>query len=247
MIQFTLLGITIKPESRKNILEKIKKYIGRPNGFCHIISVNPENLIIARENESFKKVVETAQIQIIDGAGIILAGKYAGSPLMERFTGVDLMEELIKWAGKERIRTMLIGGYPEVADRLAKCYTQTYAQSNFLGITGINDIKNPQKNEEKELFSIVSAFMPQIVFVSFGSPAQELWIEQHRKELQGAVCMGVGGAYDFLSGRTARAPKFIRSIGLEWLYRLISQPWRFRRQLRLLKFIGLVIKEKFAG
>lgn len=245
MNMFELLGIFLRPDSQNNILEKIKKYIEKPSGFFHIVSINPENIITARQNSDFKKVIETAQIQIMDGSGILWASKVLGGPALTRLTGVDLMETLMKMAGKERRPTMLIGGFPKIAYELAECYSQDYPQSKFLGVTGIKDIKNPQKKEEDELFSIVRTYMPQIVFVSFGSPDQELWIEKHKKHFEGAVCMGVGGAFDFLTGRVGRAPKFVRSVGLEWLYRLLSQPWRWRRQIQLIKFIGLILKERF--
>lgn len=244
MNTFKLLGISLQPDSEKSILEKIKKYIEAPRGFFHIVSVNPENIMEARTNNDFKKVVETAQIQIMDGSGIIWAGKMKGEPHMERVTGVDLMETLMRGAGKERRRTMLIGGSPKVAEILAECYQQEYPEAKFLGLTGINDIKNIQKSEEEAIISIVRDYMPQIVFVSFGSPAQELWIERHKSEFEGAVCMGVGGAFDFLSGRVGRAPVFIRKMGLEWLFRLVTQPWRFKRQLKLLEFVGLILLHK---
>ncbi|MGB3020405.1 MAG: WecB/TagA/CpsF family glycosyltransferase, partial [Microgenomates group bacterium] len=85
-----------------------------------------------------------------------------------------------------------------------------------------------------------------LIFVAFGSPYQEKWIYENRASLQGITCIGVGGAFDFLSGRVARAPKLIQSIGLEWLYRLMRQPWRWRRQLQLPVFIYLVLKQKFS-
>lgn len=241
MNTFKLLGVTLHPDSTSNILEKIKKYIEHPTGFLHIVSVNPENIIEARQNAEFKKVIETAQIQIMDGTGILWAGRITGKHPIERLTGVDLMEMLVKMAGEKRVRTMLIGGSPKIANKLAECYSQRYPQSKFLGVYGIKNIKNPEKHEEEELFSIVAGYMPQLVFVSFGSPAQELWIEKHKDQFKGAVCMGVGGAFDFLSGRVGRAPQFIRRAGMEWLYRLIVQPWRWRRQLRLIKFIGLIL------
>lgn len=246
MKTFQLLGISLRPESHHDILEKIKKYIMNPQGFFQIVSMNPESIVEARQNTEYKKIVETAQIQLVDGAGIVWAGKMLGGPPIARLAGVDLMEWLMKMAGEEGIRTMLIGGSPKVAEELAKCYSSQYPKGRFLGITGIHNIKNPQKEEEKKLFSIVADHMPQIVFVAFGLPAQELWIDRHKKELEGVVCMGVGGSFDYLTGRVGRAPQFVRSLGLEWLYRLVVQPWRWRRQLRLLIFIGLILREKFS-
>ncbi len=239
-----ILGIEIQALSKRNILEKIKKFILNPKGCFHITSLNPENLFLATENELFKKALNNSQIRLIDGAGIVIAGKILKIEVGERVTGVNLMDELVKEAAKMRLRILLIGGKGNLADKLADCYQRKYPQAKFFGIEGIKNIKNPQKNEEKKIFSIVTSFKPHLVFVAFGSPYQELWIERYKRKFSGCVVMGVGGAFDFLGGAVPRAPIFFQKIGLEWLFRLIVQPWRWRRQLRLIKFLYLVRKEK---
>ncbi len=240
-----ILGITIFPESKSNILEKILKYIDRPTGFSHIVSLNPENLVVTTENESFKKVIETAQIKIIDGTGVVLAGRWLGVEVGERITGVGLMEELLKKASDRRLRVLMIGGKENLAEELIECYSEQFPEAKFKGVQGIEDIKNIKKEEEVKIFSIVTAYKPQLIFVAFGSPDQELWLDRHKKELVGCVVMGVGGAFNYLSNKIKRPPVFIQKLGLEWLFRLLNQPWRWKRQLRLLKFIGLVIQQKW--
>ncbi|MFN4212841.1 MAG: WecB/TagA/CpsF family glycosyltransferase [Microgenomates group bacterium] len=235
-----ILDITIPSDNRKNILYKIKKYIHRPTGFFHIVSLNPENLVVACENKEFKKVIETAQIKLIDGVGVVLAARLLGVKVGERVAGVELMEELIRFASKMRLRVLLIGARGNLAERLANCYQRKYPEAKFFGLEGIEDIKNPQKTEEEKIFSIVADFKPHLVFVAFGSPDQELWLAHHHKQFSGAVCMGVGGAFDFLAGKVPRAPSILRRLGLEWLFRLLIQPWRWRRQLRLVKFCWLI-------
>lgn len=241
-----LLGITIASQSKSIILYKIKKYLEQPVGFFHIVSLNPENLVIAQENLEFKKVLETAQIKLIDGVGIILAARLLRIEAGERVTGVELMEELIKLAGERRLRVLLIGGKDNLAERLANCYQKRFPEAKFLGLEGIKEIKNPQKKEEEKIFSIVADFKPHFVFAAFGSPDQELWLARHYHRLAGVVGMGVGGAFDFLSGRVPRAPSIIRRLGFEWLFRLLVQPWRWRRQRRLVKFAWLIFLELFS-
>ena len=243
MKNISLLGIRINPKDRRSVLEQIKKYLSHPRDSFQVISLNPENLVVAYENKDFKRVVETSQTQIVDGIGVELAGKMLGLDL-ERFTGVDLMEGLIKLAGKLRLRVLLVGGRANLALRLAECYSQSYAQASFKGIEGITNIKNPLQEEEKEIFSIVTGFKPHILLVAFGSPDQELWLDRHKDQFAGIVTMGVGGAFDYLSGKITRAPTFFRSVGLEWLFRLIREPWRSRRQVRLVKFVYLVLVQK---
>jgi N-acetylglucosaminyldiphosphoundecaprenol N-acetyl-beta-D-mannosaminyltransferase len=240
-----ILGIKIFTQDKKNTLEKIKKYFKKTKKFCHIVSLNPENLVIAKENDKFKKVIETAQIQIVDGVGIILAGRLLGVEVYERYPGVDLVKDLLTLSSKMRLRVLFIGGKPNLAEKLANCYQKKYPKSKFLGLEGISDIKNPKKEEEEKIFSISADYKPHLVLVAFGSPDQELWIDRHKKEFKNCVVMGVGGVFDFLGGVVPRAPLFLRRLGLEWLFRLLVQPWRLRRQMRLVRFLGLVIQEFF--
>ncbi|HRN71205.1 MAG TPA: WecB/TagA/CpsF family glycosyltransferase, partial [Candidatus Woesebacteria bacterium] len=131
-----------------------------------------------------------------------------------------------------------------LAEKLALRYQQIYPRSTFKGIFGVSDIHNPKKEEEEKIFSIVADYKPQILFVAFGSPYQELWLYHHADRLQGIICMGVGGSFDFLTGRVKRAPMLIRRLGLEWFFRLIVEPWRWKRQLRLVEFVYLIGKQR---
>lgn len=244
MRSIKILGITVVSQSKADILEKIIKYIKSPRGFFHIVSLNPENLVIAHENKVFKKVVETAQIKLIDGVGVVLAGRLLNFDL-KKTSGVDMMEDLINLASIMRLRVLLIGGKPNLALRLADCYSSKYPEAKFLGMEGVKNIRKPKKEEEKAIFSIVADYKPHLVFVAFGSPDQELWLERHKKKFNKSVVMGVGGAFDFLDGTVNRAPLTIQKLGLEWLFRLLNQPWRWRRQLKLIKFTWLVINQRF--
>lgn len=239
-----LLGVTIDKLSKQEVLDKILKNIKRPANFFHIVSINPEIVVITQENSLFKQVVNSAQIRLIDGVGIVRAAQVLGIPIGEKISGVDLMEELISIACNMRSRVLLIGGRPNLAVSLSNCYQQKYSQAKFLGVEGIKNIQKPTTKEENDIWAIVSDYKPHMIFTAFGSPEQELWLERHKDHFKGIVVMGVGGGFDFLSGEIKRAPIFIRKIGLEWLFRLILQPWRWRRQTRLIKFIILVLKQK---
>ncbi|KKP66427.1 MAG: Exopolysaccharide biosynthesis protein, WecB/TagA/CpsF family [Candidatus Roizmanbacteria bacterium GW2011_GWA2_35_19] len=245
MTKNKILGIAIPLQSKNDILEKIIKYTDKQADFCHVASLNPENLITTQENDEFKKVIETTQIKILDGIGVVIAARLLNIEVGNRYPGVELMEDLIKMASDRRLRVMLIGGQKNLALDLAKCYQAKYPEANFFGVEGILDIKKPSAFEEKGIFDIVADYKPHLVFVAFGSPYQELWIARHSNQFGKSVVMGVGGAFDYLSGHVYRAPEFIRKIGLEWFFRLLSQPWRWKRQLSLLKFIKLVLQEKW--
>ena len=241
--QNSLLNIPIDPLSRKEVLEKIIKYIKTSRNFLHIVSLNPEILVEATKNPQFKKVVKSAQIRIVDGSGVILASKLIGIQIGERYTGIKLMEDLLKEASHQRLRVMLLGGRPKIAEQIVACQKQAQSKATFFATDGIKDIQNPTAREEKGILFIVADYRPHILLVSFGSPFSELWLYEHRQSLKKIVCASVGGAFDYMAGTTPRAPQFIHQIGLEWLYRLVTQPWRWRRQLKLITFTKEIFKE----
>lgn len=239
------LNIDIQPQTRPKILEKIDKYIHTSCVFSHIVSINPENVMIAQADDEFRYILSQSDIQIVDGVGVALGGSFLGIEVGERLTGVDLMEIIIKNTKEEGLHILLLGGKPNIAEELAKCYQKKYPRNLFKGIAGISDIKEPKVEEENQIFNIVADYKPQIIFAAFGSPWQEKWFWHHKDQLKGIICMGVGGGFDFASGKVQRAPHWMRQRGIEWLFRLITQPWRIKRQLRLVSYIFLLLKAKF--
>ena len=164
--QNIMLGTSIDNLTQKYILEKIKKcissYSKTDQDMFHILSLNPEIMVSATENKTFREVVKMAQIRIRDGAGIALAGKMLGISTGERMTGVDLMEKLIEYAYQTSRRVLLIGGEGKIAHDLAICYNEKYQSDLYLGIEGYKNFKKPTKEEAEKLFSIVTDWTPQI-------------------------------------------------------------------------------------
>ena len=155
-----------------------------------------------------------------------------GKSLKERIHGVDLMENLCKEVSKQPITVGFLGAGPNVAVKTAECLREKYSglRVGLVAKEWSDDLKDAKVD---------------ILFVAFGSPKQEIWIAQNLEKLPAKVVIGVGGSFDFISGKVRRAPKFVQNLGLEWLFRLIIQPWRIKRQLRLVKFLYLVLREKF--
>ena len=240
-----LLGIDVDLKTQNNNLEKILLSLDQSDAFFHIVSLNPETVVIAHHNRQFRKVLSQGDIQLVDGIGILLGCAILDIPAQERIAGVDFMNEIIKLSKNRSLRVLLLGGQGELAEKLALRYQKIYPSSKFKGYFGISNIHNPDKQEEDMIFSIVADYKPQILFVAFGSPYQELWLDKHKDQLKGIICMGVGGSFDFLSGEVKRAPIAIRKIGLEWLFRLILEPWRWKRQMRLIEYMVLVIRQRF--
>lgn len=247
-MKHSVAHIPLQTLSRETILEKCVNFVQKPEGFFHIVSVNPENVVIAQENTAFRSILQSANIQLVDGIGIVLASKFLGIPTGQRFTGVDFMEEFLQKIADRSLRVLFLGGKADLAIKVANCYKKKYKKLAFLGISGIKDIKNYQNSKEgKEILQVIHDYKPHILFVSYGSPFQEEWIWNNRASLQGVLCAGVGGAFDFATGSVPRAPYLVRVTGIEWLFRLVLQPWRWRRQLRLLSFVFLIVRQRFSS
>jgi len=124
-----------------------------------------------------------------------------------------------------------------VAERAAQRLTQKYPNLQIVGTYA----GSPRPEEEDEIVGLVRAAHPDALFVAYGAPAQDLWIARNLHRLGVPVCMGVGGTFDFIAGVVPRAPDWVQRLGLEWSYRLLRQPWRWRRQLALARFVTLVL------
>ncbi len=142
-----LLGLSVGEDEEKDVLEKIEKYTKNPKGFFHIVSVNPENVVLAQKLRSFNQVVNKAQIRINDGVGVVVASQILGIKVGPRLSGADLMEKLVFRASRRRLRVALIGGRGNLAEYLASCYNSAHSEAKFIGFQGIKDIKNPKTSE----------------------------------------------------------------------------------------------------
>lgn len=230
-VKKNLLGVAFADVTEGEVLEYIIKNIQKNGDKLFIVTPNPELLVLANDDKNYKRTLNSAQLALADGIGIILAFKFLGFSLKEKITGIDLMESLCKEASKRPITVGFLGSGPKIAEKTAECLEKRYfgLKITFFG----SEIGNFDKLRGTD-----------ILFVGFGSPKQEFWIKENLKRLPVKSVMGVGGAFDIISGKVGRAPAIMRRLGLEWLYRLFRQPWRAKRQLALIKFIFLVIKEK---
>lgn len=237
MQQFNILQTTVHYENPSTILEKIWAATKNRSSFVHIVSINPEILVQAATDHTFNQAIAASQTHIIDGVGVSAAIQMLYGTHVERIAGVDLMEKVLNQGGEQGLCIGLIGAQASLAEEIASCYGHKYPNAQFFGVPGFSRIAEAKKSEEIALFELITARKPHILFFAFGSPAQEIWIEQHKVQLSRIVCIGVGGAFDMIGGRVKRAPKWVRQLNLEWLFRLGIQPWRLGRQMRLLKFV----------
>ncbi|KKR88260.1 MAG: Teichoic acid biosynthesis protein [Candidatus Wolfebacteria bacterium GW2011_GWB1_41_12] len=232
-----ILGVGVIDVSFNTILEYLVKKLKNEGKKFYLVTPNPELLMIARRDESYKKVLNNAELALPDGIGVVIAGKILGKPLKARITGVDFVYNFCNAIAKQPITVGFLGGGPNVAEKASKCLIKKYPGLKV----GFAYEDWPPQSVVSSQESVVSC---DLLFVAFGSPKQEKWIAENLDMLPVKAAMGVGGAFDFISGKVRRAPKFVRGLGLEWLFRLAIQPWRIKRQVALIKFTALVIKEK---
>ncbi len=190
-------------------------------------------IVAAQEDPVFKQILNESSLAIPDGIGLKLTGK-----VKNKVAGIDLMEELLKISAKKGFKVGLLGGKSGVAEAAAKKIKKKYPGLELVYVKSGGEV-----DLEGRMTNVSSAITKRIdlLFVAFGHIKQEKWIAQNLSRIPVKVAMGVGGSLDYLAGTVLRPPKFIRSLGLEWLFRLIAQPWRIKRQINLFKFIWMVL------
>ncbi len=202
---------------------------------AYVCTPNPEIVWAARKDAGLRDALAGADLTLPDGVGIVWAARQLGTPLPERVTGCDLMTRLLEtFTGP----VYLLGGKPGVAERAGSVIRQRYPA---VTVTGTHD---GYFDDPVPILAELSAAAPRLIFAGLGSPKQELFMARARQVLPGGVMVGVGGSLDVLAGDVPRAPAFWRRHNIEWLYRLLRQPRRIGRQLRLPLFAGAVLLKK---
>ena len=190
----------------------------------------------ARRDPRFRAVLARAALNIPDGIGLLLAARLLGGRLRQHVRGTDLVERLARRGAALGHRWYLLGAAPGVARVAAD---RQAARHPGLQITGAAPGSPRAEDDARVRATIAAAGPTDLILVAYGAPAQELWLERNLGPLNIPVGIGVGGVFDFLSGRAPRAPRWVRRLELEWLHRLLTQPWRWRRQLALPHFLAL--------
>lgn len=222
-----ILGVGVAVTSMIQVLDQIDQIcqssFKKP---FFVVTVNQEFVMMAQHDLEFKKILNSADLSLADGVGL----KFA-DPSLQIVPGRRLVEELVK----RNYRIFYLGGQGGVARAMAR---------KFRGKSdpGESDIGHPRRNSE--ILAAINAYQPDILLVAYGAPWQEKWLYSNLSALRSKVVMGVGGTFDYLTGKAKLPPAWMANLGLEWLWRLVQEPRRWRRQLNLLRFVWLVGREK---
>lgn len=234
----SILGVGIHDVTEEEAVDWVERFI-QEGGPHQVVTVNPEFVMEARRNPAFRQVLNEADLAVPDGVGILWAGWLLGRPFRGRVPGVELTLNLAERAAKRGYRLFLLGAAPGVAEEAAGRLKERYPGLTIAGTYA----GSPDPAEEEDIGARIRAASPHILLVAYGAPRQDLWLKRNLSRLGVAVGIGVGGTLDYISGRVRRAPAWMRRWGLEWLYRLFRQPWRWRRMLSLPAFAVLVLAE----
>lgn len=228
-----VLQLPVSITSYDEIIEEVKQKI-KDNQKYSIISINLNKIILANENEEIMKIVKSFDCFIPDGISVVRAS----NELTDRITGVDLFEKICNEHEKINARIFLYGAKRDIVEETKKNLLEKYLGINIVGIED-GYIKNNEK-----LLEEINKSDANIVFIAMGSPKQEKWIYENKDKLKANVFMGVGGGFDVMSGKTKRAPKYIQKMGIEWLYRMLKEPKRFKNVPLQIKYFYKLKKER---
>ena len=209
-----------------------------------IVTPNAEIIMAARKDPGLKAALNAADVCLPDGIGVVIASKIIGKPLAERTTGFDFMMKVMETSDKEGLSLFLLGGKPGVAEKAGEKIKAMFPGTQIAG----SHHGYFKENDEQEVIDKINNKKPDILLVAMGCPKQEIFMIHNKDKLKFRVAMGVGGSLDVLSGTVRRAPVFMQKAGLEWLYRLLTQPLRFKRMSVLPLFLIEVIAHRlFTG
>ena len=235
-ISIHLLGIRVDDVTFAETLERMQSFIaaGTPHQVC---TVNPEFIMTAQRDAEFRQVLAQSALNIPDGVFLLWAARRKGCRLRERVTGSDMLPMFAEVAARRGYRVFFLGAADGVAQKAADVLRARYPAFNVVGCYA----GSPLPEQADEITTRVRSAHPDALFVAYGAPQQDKWIARYADRLGVPLMMGVGGTLDFIAGVVPRAPRLVRQAQLEWLFRLLRQPWRWRRQAAIWHFAWLTL------
>ncbi|MDD3149271.1 MAG: WecB/TagA/CpsF family glycosyltransferase [Candidatus Gastranaerophilales bacterium] len=218
-----ILGYPVDIINKNDAVDLICRYIEQKKS-AHVVTINPEMIFQANKNKQTENILKSAELVIPDGIGVVLSLKTKGINV-KQVAGIEFSESLIQKCEENGYKTGFLGASEDIVNAAADEMLKKYSKLN------ISFIHDGYFNEEKEteIIEKLKTVNIQVLFVALGVPKQELWISSHRQDFPQTIMVGVGGSFDVWSKKIKRAPVFFRKFGLEWFYRLICQPSRFKR------------------
>ncbi|CQR46203.1 Putative N-acetylmannosaminyltransferase [Paraliobacillus sp. PM-2] len=235
-----IMDVSFLNIERKELFQTIIYPSLQKQGKQFFVTANPEIVMLANEKPAYKAMIKQADYVLPDGAGIVIASKLIGNSIVERIPGFEVMTHLIGYAEENGLSCYFLGAHQEVIEAFIKRIKTLHPNLLIAGYhNGFFDLDDPNIVEH------VKKANPDLVFVALGSPRQEQWITKHYHQFDKGLFMGVGGSFDVVAGKVKRAPESWIKLNLEWLYRLLQQPFRWKRMLKVFQFMFRVLIRKY--
>lgn len=232
-----VVGVPVDAVDVNEALARVDAWVSQGGMRGTILAVNPEKVVALQQDAQLRKVFGEAMLLLPDGIGVVAAVRLLHGLPVRRVPGADFMLALAKLAELRGWGVFVYGATEEVNKRACE---ELMRRCPDLRICGRSNGYVPDVEMDK-LVDAINASGAQVLFVALGSPKQEVWMSRYLPRLKVSVCQGVGGTLDTLAGRVPRAPWIFRRTGFEWLFRLLREPWRWRRQTSLPRFAWQVV------
>ncbi|MGZ3522746.1 MAG: WecB/TagA/CpsF family glycosyltransferase [Vulcanimicrobiaceae bacterium] len=240
-----ILGCRLDPIDADAATNAILDWARNERG-AQVVTLGTEMVVYAQKDDRFRETVNASALSLCDTIGLLAVARSRGVSLRDRVTGVELVEHVCRRAAEEGIPVYLFGGAQGIADTAARTLLSRYPK---LRIAGTRNGFFPA-DKSAAVAQDIRASGARILFVGLGSPRQEFWLSEHLQATGCGAGIGIGGSLDVISGNVRRAPRMWRRLGIEWLYRLLKEPKRWRRQLALPYFVFLIaadsVRSRFA-
>ncbi|MFO7637341.1 MAG: WecB/TagA/CpsF family glycosyltransferase [Clostridia bacterium] len=233
-----IMGILIDDVTKEQALERLSSYLASP-GKMTVFTPNSEICMMALRNRELMEILNRGSLVLPDGQGVVLASKILKSPLREKVGGCDLFLSFFRICSP--VRVFLLGGKPETSERAGQALERDYPN---VTVTGTMHGYFPPE-ALPDVLRAINASGSHLLLVGFGAPKQEEWIHRNLPSLDVRVAAGVGGTLDILAGTARMAPAIFVRLGLEWFYRLLKQPRRLKRMLKIPLFLFLCLRRRF--
>ncbi|MBE7042379.1 MAG: WecB/TagA/CpsF family glycosyltransferase [Ruminococcaceae bacterium] len=240
MEQIRILGVKIDNVTMNEAVETVLGWMEKEENHM-IVTPNPEIVYYAYHNPEYSEVLNSADLTLPDGIGVVYGAKIIGTPLKERVPGFELCCHVLEALATKGKSVFLLGGKPGVAEMAAENIGKKYPGIRVAGFC------DGYFKDDEAVVNQINASDADFLMVCTGFPRQENWIAKHRDRLKVKVAIGAGGSVDVLAGTVKRAPDFFCKTNLEWFYRLLKQPSRIGRMMNLPKFLLVVIKKNLKG
>lgn len=235
----TFLGVSVHRIDSSTTIGTIRGFI-ESGGPHMVVTADSSAVVLARQDGEFREIVNNADLVTPDSTGILWGAKKLGTPLIERVCGVDIARALCEMSGREDFSVYFLGAAPGVAQAAVENLKSEFPTLQIAGVQ--HGYFGPA--EDAEVVAKVRESGAKVLLVAMGIPKQEKWIAKHLNELGVCVAIGVGGSFDVFSGKVKRAPAWMQRRGLEWLYRLASNPKKIGKVMTLPRFVLMVLRAK---